>query len=132
VRSGQTDAHGVVTLGIDEVVFHQPVSIGDLISFTAMVVHATEYTFRVFVTVQVLDPTDQDRLATRSNRLIFVFAAQPWMEWKDCHFVVLQTYPEVFMQVEATRQYAVEGHSDAEARAILDEAAVTIAPPDQS
>mmetsp|Transcript_689 Transcript_689/g.1342 ORF Transcript_689/g.1342 Transcript_689/m.1342 type:complete len:89 (+) Transcript_689:274-540(+) len=71
-----------------------------------MVVHATEYTFRVFVTVQVLDPTDQDRLATRSNRLIFVFAAQPWMEWKDCHFVVLQTYPEVFMQVEATRQYA--------------------------
>lgn len=129
VRSGQSDAHGVVPLGIDEAVFHQPVSIGDLISFTARVVHATEYTCRVFVTVQVLDPTDPDRLPTRSNRLIFVFAARPCMEWKDCHYVVPQTYSEVLMQVEATRRYAVEGPSDAEAWTILEEAAKTIAAP---
>lgn len=123
-RSGRHDTHSVVPLGIDEAVFHQPVSIGDLVTFTARVVHATEYTCRVFVTVQVLDPTDAKRLPQRSNRLGFVFCSQTPRECKadGCSFILPNTYSEVLMQVEASRRHKVEGPSENEARAILEEA----------
>jgi acyl-CoA hydrolase len=48
---------------LDEAVFLSPVKVGDSITFTARVVHAQDETFRVFVTVGVLDTTALHRLA---------------------------------------------------------------------
>jgi acyl-CoA hydrolase len=64
----------LVSLGVDEAVFLQPIAIGDMVTFTARVAHASHNTCRVFVTVEVRDPLDPGRLPKRSNRLIFVFA----------------------------------------------------------
>lgn len=51
-----------VPLGIDEAIFVLPVAIGDMTRFTARVVHSGEDgVFRVFVTMDVIDPTDPDR-----------------------------------------------------------------------
>lgn len=122
-QSGQSDVHKVVPLGLDEAIFHQPVSIGDLVSFTARVVHATRYTCRVVCTVKVLDPTCPTRSPSRSNRLTFVFAATTPLEHKTAPFVVPETYPEVLLHVEAARRHAVEGPTEDEARVILEQAA---------
>ncbi len=52
-----------MTAGIDEAVFVQPVEMGDMVRFTARVVHTGEDgIFRVFVTMDVIEPTDPDRL----------------------------------------------------------------------
>lgn len=108
---------------------YQPVSIGDVVSFTARLVHVTQHTCRVFVTVQVLDPTDPLRLPERSNRLVFLFAvAEPPTHCRqdgsgdDGCFILPQSYPEVLMQVEAQRRHDVEGPTDDEAYRILQQA----------
>ncbi len=97
----------VVPLGLDEAVFLQPISIGDLVTFTARLVHATSHTCRVFVTVEVRDATDPSRLPLRSNRLIFPFAARA-----PPGGVVPHTYREVIMHVDAARRHATEGPSE--------------------
>ena len=43
-------------------------------TFKARVVHATQSTFRIFVTVDVRDPMDPSKLPARSNRLMFVIS----------------------------------------------------------
>jgi acyl-coenzyme A thioesterase 9 len=116
------DHDSIIPLGIDEAVFHQPIAIGDLVTFTARVVHATEFTCRVFVTVSVRDPSDTERLPQRSNRLMFVFCAKTPHEVDGvCNFVLPNTYSEVLMHLEAERRYNVEGPSEEEAHAILEE-----------
>lgn len=104
----------VVPLGIDEAVFLQPISIGDLVTFTARLVHATEQTCRVFVTVEVRAAADPARLPLRSNRLIFPFAARA-----PPGGVVPHTYGEMLMHLDAVRRHATEGPSEETALALL-------------
>lgn len=99
------DRDSIIPLGIDEAEFHQPIAIGDLVTFTARVVHATEFTCRVFVTVAVRDPSDIERLPQQSNRIMFVFCAKtPRERGGVCNFVLPNTYSEVLMHLEAERR----------------------------
>ena len=97
-----------VPVGFDDAIFVQPVAIGDMVRFTARVVHSgDDGVFRVFVTMDVIEPTDPDRLPQRSNNLMFVFAANP-----ECRRSVLPTtYSEVLMHVKAARNHASRGLS---------------------
>lgn len=115
----------VVPLGLDEAVFLQPIVIGDLVTITTRLVHATEATCRVFCTVDVLDPRDPTRLPKRSNRGVLVFAAEPAPSGAGGgggvgHIgVVPVTYGDALKQIEAARRSEVEGPSDQEARITL-------------
>ena len=104
----------VEPLGIDEAVFLQPISIGDLVTFTARLVHATQHTCRVFVTVEVRDAADPGRLPLRSNRLIFPFAAK-----SPPGAVLPNTYREMLMHIEAERRWEAEGPTEEWAQAVL-------------
>lgn len=104
----------VEPLGIDEAVFLQPISIGDLVTFTARLVHATEHTCRVFVTCEVRNAADPGRLPLRSNRLIFPFAAK-----SPPGAVVPRAYSEMLMHIEAKRRWEAEGPDEEWARAVL-------------
>ena len=97
-----------VPVGFDDAIFVQPVAIGDMVRFTAKVVHFGEDgVFRVFVTMDVIEPTDPGRLPRRTNKLMFVFAASP-----ACRRIVLPTtYSEVLMHVMAARNHAARGLS---------------------
>ena len=97
-----------VPIGFDEALFLQPVAISDMVRFTARVVHSgDDGVFRVFVTMDVIEPTDPDRLPQRTSQLMFVFAASP-----ACRRTVLPTtYQEVIMHVKAARNHAARGLS---------------------
>jgi acyl-coenzyme A thioesterase 9 len=115
-------AHGasVIPLGIDEAIFLQPIAVGDMVTFTARLVHSTETTCRVLVIVEVRDPSDAARVPIRSNRLMFVFGGN--------HFragIVPNTYQEILMHLDAQRRHLVEGPTDEEVRQILQEASNT-------
>ena len=92
--------------GLDEAVFHQPVAIGDMASFTAKVVHCgDDGVFRVFVTLGIVDPHDPERAPQRTNRLLFIFATSP-----DAAPTLLPTtYSEILMHTEGARRHEVEG-----------------------
>jgi len=95
-----------VPLGIDEAIFVLPVAIGDMTRFTARVVHSGEDgVFRVFVTMDVIDPTDPDRLPQRTNKMMFVFAANPARR----RTVLPGTYQEILMHVKGAREHARRG-----------------------
>ena len=82
--------------GLDEAVFHQPVSVGDMASFTAKVVHCgTDGVFRVFVTVGIVDPHNWSA-PQRTNRLLFTFATSP-----EAAPTLPTTYSEILMYTEA-------------------------------
>ena len=99
-----------VPVGFDDATFVQPVSIGDMVRFTARVVHVGEDgVFRVFVTMDVIEPTDPGRLPQRTNNLMFVFAASPDPDRRRT--VLPTTYPEVLMHVKASRNHARRGLS---------------------
>ena len=97
-------------LGLDDATFLQPVRVGDLVRFEARVVHAAIGTFRVAVTVGVVDATDPGRAAQRSNNLMFVFATDRTEE--AAVTILPETYSEVLQQVGAARRHAVEGPSE--------------------
>lgn len=106
----------VFGLGIDEAVFLQPINIGDMVTFTARCVHSTEHSCRVLVVVEVRDPKNRDRVPIRSNRLLFVFGGR--------HFpprILPVTYSEILMSFDARRRHAVEGPTQEEVYAILNE-----------
>ena len=112
----------VVPLGLDEAVFLLPITIGDLVTFTARVCHATKNTARVFVTVEVRHPGDPGRLPKRSNRLMFVFGHDQSGLGGESNApvgVVPQTYSETLMHFEGSRRSTVEGPSDKIAQEIL-------------
>lgn len=139
-------ASAVAPLGLDEALFLQPINIGDMVTFTARVVHATANTCRVFVAVEVRDPADSGRLPRRSNRLVFAFAidndpkedgrggdseetqtvgvdgatAEPKARATD--FILPGTYSEILMHFKAARISRTEGPTDEEARAIMRQA----------
>ena len=87
--------------GLDEAVFHQPVSVGDMASFTAKVVHCgTDGVFRVFVTVGIVVPHDPERAPQRTNRLLFTFATSP----EAAPTLLPTTYSEILMYTEGARR----------------------------
>lgn len=95
-----------VPVGLDEANFLQPVAIGDMVRWVAKVVHSgADGLFRVFVSMDVLDPTDPGRLPQRTNTLMFVFATSP----AHRRPVLPTSYPEMLMHVAAARRHAVEG-----------------------
>ena len=104
----------VVALGLDVAEFHQPVTIGDAVTFTARVVHCTPFTCRVHVTVEVRDPRQSHRAPTRSNRLMLVFALN-----SPPGGVVPITYGEILMHVDAARLHTTSGPDEEHAKAIL-------------
>jgi acyl-coenzyme A thioesterase 9 len=106
----------IVPLGIDEAIFLQPISIGDLVTFTARLVHATNQTCRVLVVVEVRDPADTSRDPLRSNRLMFVFGGANFRTG-----VLPDRYGEILMQIDAKRRHQEEGPTDADVTRILNE-----------
>mmetsp|Transcript_33943 Transcript_33943/g.82354 ORF Transcript_33943/g.82354 Transcript_33943/m.82354 type:complete len:195 (+) Transcript_33943:2-586(+) len=109
----------IVSMGIDEAIFLQPVALGDMVTFTARLVHATATTCRVNVTVEVRDPAAPSRVPVRPNRLVFVFGG----DFSDRPQVIPETYQEILMHVDARRRHAVEGPWDEEVQGILQELA---------
>lgn len=105
----------IIPLGIDEAIFLQPISIGDMVTFTARLVHSTDSTCRVMVVVEVRDPAHRDRVPLRSNRLLFVFGGS------DFSPVIPETYSEILMHMDAQRRHSVEGPTDQEVHNILQE-----------
>lgn len=97
-----------ITLGIDEAVFSKPVSIGDMVRFTAQVVHTAGPVVRVTVLVDVLNETDKDGGAKRTNFLSFVFLAPKHVSMLE---VVPDSYAEVLLHVDAARNYLANGPS---------------------
>jgi len=106
----------VFALGIDEAIFLQPISIGDMVTFTARLVHSTEHTCRVLVVVEVRDPAERQRVPVRSNRLMFVFGGSNFESG-----IVPETYSEMLMHIDALRRHEVEGPRQEEVRRILEE-----------
>ena len=109
----------LLSFGIDEAIFLQPIAIGDLVTFTARVVHSTARTARVLVTVEVRDPADRDRVPLRSNRLMFVFGGKHFPP----HSIVPERYGEILMHMDALRRHTVEGPFQDEVDAIWEESA---------
>lgn len=97
-----------VPIGLDDAVFLQGVEIGDMVRFTARVVHAADSVFRVFVTAEIVNPRDPHQYPNRTNNLRFVFAALP----ADMHTVLPQTYREILWHVDASRTHEIERRSD--------------------
>ena len=95
-----------VPVGLDDAVFLQSVSIGDMVRWEARVVHSGEDgIFRVHVSMDVIDPFDPGRLPERTNRLMFVFATSP----SHRRPLLPTSYKEVLMHVSAARRHATEG-----------------------
>lgn len=114
-----TKGEPFAAIGLDEAVFLSPVKVGDSITFTARVVHAADATFRVFVTVGVLDTAAPHQLARRTNVLRFVFAVDP--ESPAAKRAVLpRSYREILMHVEAARRHAVEGPNGSAKKELLE------------
>ena len=107
----------IIPLGIDEAIFLQPISIGDCVTFTARLVHATQYTCRVLVIVEVRDPANRDVMPLRSNRLMFVFGGESFVSTT----IIPETYSEILMHIDAQRRYNVEGPTDEEVQCIIHE-----------
>lgn len=103
----------VVPMGIDEAVFLQPVALGDMVTFTARLVHATATTCRVNLTVEVRDPAIPHKVPQRSNRLLFVFGG----DFRPG--IIPETYQEILMHMDARRRHEVEGPWDDEVECIL-------------
>ena len=67
-----------IPLGADEMLFHLPVSVGNLLRFTSQVVYTTDKTIRVWVTVDLFDPRNPEHVergkgGTKTNHLKFIF-----------------------------------------------------------
>ncbi|KAL3928120.1 MAG: hypothetical protein SGBAC_012781 [Bacillariaceae sp.] len=107
----------ILPMGIDEAIFLQPVALGDMVTFTARLVHATATTCRVNVTVEVRDPAAPSQVPIRSNRLVFVFGG----DFSNRPSILPESYKEILMHVDARRRHAVEGPWDEEVEAILKE-----------
>ena len=105
----------VVPLGIDEALFHQPIAIGDCVTFTARLIQSTGFACRVLVVVETRDPTDPSRVPLRSDRLMFVYGGS------DLPQVIPETYSEILMHVDARRRQTVEGPSQEYVESILAE-----------
>jgi acyl-coenzyme A thioesterase 9 len=106
----------IVPLGIDEAIFLQPIGIGDLVTFTARLVHSTKKTCRVLVVVEVRDPADTSLEPLRSNRLMFVFGGSNFRPG-----VLPDRYGEILMHIDAERRYEEEGPTEEEVTRILKE-----------
>lgn len=96
-------------VGLDEAIFFQPISIGDHVTFTARVVHATPFICRVYVVVEVQNPTDRNRQPLRSNCVSFLFSCGATKQFPE---IVPDTYPDILMHMKASRRYMEEGPSD--------------------
>lgn len=62
----------VVTVAMDQVVFHQPVNVGDLVSFYAEVIRAGRTSVRVRVSVEATRRTDAVTVAVTSAEVTYV------------------------------------------------------------
>jgi acyl-coenzyme A thioesterase 9 len=105
----------IVPMGIDEAIFLQPVALGDLVTFTARLVHATATTCRVTVTVEVRDPKAPSTVPKRSNRLLFVFGG----DFSSRPGIIPETYQEILMHMDARRRHLVEGPFEDEVKDII-------------
>ena len=105
----------IIPIGIDEAIFLQPVALGDMVTFTARLVHATATTCRVNVTVEVRDPKVPSQVPVRSNRLVFIFGG----DFSARPGVIPETYKEILMHTDAQRRHVVEGPWDEEIEGIL-------------
>ena len=107
----------VISLGIDDAIFLQPIGIGDLVTFTARLVHSTGSACRVLVTVEVRDAKDRNRRPMRSNRLMFVFGGANFPDR-----IVPSQYGEILMHIDAHRRHQVEGPFEEDVQRIVQEA----------
>ena len=62
----------VVTVAMDQVVFHQPVQVGDLVSFYADVVKVGRTSLEVLVTVEATRRTDGEVVAVTQTEVTYV------------------------------------------------------------
>jgi acyl-CoA thioesterase YciA len=62
----------VVTVAMDQVIFHQPVQVGDLVSFYADVVKVGRTSLEVLVTVEATRRTDGEIVAVTEAEVTYV------------------------------------------------------------
>eukprot|EP00467_Chlorarachnion_reptans_P006133 CAMPEP_0114536474 /NCGR_PEP_ID=MMETSP0109-20121206/29028_1 /TAXON_ID=29199 /ORGANISM="Chlorarachnion reptans, Strain CCCM449" /LENGTH=271 /DNA_ID=CAMNT_0001720227 /DNA_START=1 /DNA_END=816 /DNA_ORIENTATION=- len=118
-----------IAIGLDEAVFVQPVAVGDMLKFTARVVHVACRVVRVNVVVEVLHPDafgpgrvadalntnfDGRVVGKRSNRMMFLFLHSKKGETTDGCLpqVVPDSYKEILMHVDALRRQKEEGPTE--------------------
>lgn len=94
-----------IPLGADEMLFHLPVSVGNLLRFTSQVVYTTDETIRVWVTVDLFDPRNtaeagSENRSTKTNHLKFIFR-QPQEGPK--YQIKPDTYEEILNYLGAKR-----------------------------
>lgn len=65
-------AHRTVTVAIDQMVFHHPIHIGDLVLFNAEVTYAGRTSMEVAVQVTAENPITSERIQTNTAYLVFV------------------------------------------------------------
>lgn len=106
-------------LGFDQMLFHQPLAIGDLVLFTSRVVYTEGRAMRIWVEVEVLDRQQVFNQGIRrrwvsgkrTNNLEFVFA-QAHGSPAPLRKIQPQTYPEVMMYLDARRWQQEQGPTE--------------------
>ena len=62
----------VVTVAMDQVIFHQPVQVGDLVSFYADIIKVGRTSIKVLVSVEATRRTDGDVVAVTEAEVTYV------------------------------------------------------------
>jgi len=62
----------VVTVAMDQVIFHQPVQVGDLVSFYADIIKVGRTSLKVLVTVEATRRTDGEVVAVTEAEVTYV------------------------------------------------------------
>ena len=62
----------VVTVAMDQVIFHQPVQVGDLVSFYADIIKVGRTSLQVLVTVEALRRSDGESVAVTEAEVTYV------------------------------------------------------------
>jgi acyl-CoA thioesterase YciA len=64
--------HNVVTVAMDEVVFHEPVYVGDVVSFRTRTLRTGRTSIRVQVTVEALRYADNEAVTVTEAEVVYV------------------------------------------------------------
>jgi len=72
VQARRHQCHHVVTVAMDGVVFHEPVYVGDLVSFLTRTVSVGRTSVRVRVTVVAIRYSDHSRVTVTEAEVVYV------------------------------------------------------------
>jgi len=93
-------------VSLDDVAFHKPVEIGDILSLKAHAIYSTEKSVLVEVTAEVVHPAVGDRHLTN----VFYFTFNFYKATSELPRVIPKTYEEAVKYLEGMRKYKRHMH----------------------